>query len=41
MVLAGLSVENYGVQFTYAILAGVLSITSIFVLLTKSLRSKF
>jgi MFS family permease len=41
MVLSGLSVENYGVQFTYAILAGVLSITSIFVLLTKSLRSKF
>jgi MFS family permease len=41
MVLSGLSVENYGVQFTYAVLAGVLSITSIFVLLTKSLRSKF
>jgi MFS family permease len=41
MVLAGLSVENYGVAFTYAILAGVLSLTSIIVLLTKSLRAKF
>ena len=41
MVLSGLSVENYGVAFTYAILAGVLSLTSIIVLLTKSLRAKF
>jgi MFS family permease len=41
MVLAGLSVENYGVNVTYAFLAGVLSITSILVLLTKSLRSNF
>ena len=41
MVLAGLSVENYGVAFSYAILAGVLSLTSIIVLLTKSLRAKF
>ena len=41
MVLAGLSVENLGVNSTYAILAGILSITSILVLLTKSLRSKF
>jgi MFS family permease len=41
MVLAGLSVENYGVNITYAFLAGVLSITSILVLLTKSLRSNF
>jgi MFS family permease len=41
MLLSGLSVENYGVKFTYAILAGVLSFTSIFVLLTKSLRAKF
>jgi MFS family permease len=41
MVLTGLSVENYGVKFTYAILAAVLSFTSIFVLLTKSLRAKF
>jgi predicted MFS family arabinose efflux permease len=41
MVLAGLSVESYGVNATYAVLAGVLSITSILVLLTKSLRSDF
>jgi MFS family permease len=41
MVLTGLSAENYGVKFTYAILAAVLSFTSIFVLLTKSLRAKF
>jgi MFS family permease len=41
MVIAGLSVENYGVNVTYAFLAGVLSITSILVLLTKSLRSNF
>ncbi len=41
MVLTGLSVENYGVKLTYAILAAVLSLTSIFVLLTKSLRAKF
>ncbi len=41
MVLAGLSVENLGVNSTYAILAGILSITSVLVLLTKSLRSKF
>ena len=41
MVLAGLSVENFGVKVTYMVLAGVLSITSILVLLTKSLRSEF
>lgn len=41
MVLAGLSVESYGINATYAVLAGVLSITSILVLLTKSLRSNF
>jgi len=41
MVLAGLSVESYGINATYAVLAGVLSITSILVLLTKSLRSDF
>jgi MFS family permease len=41
MVLAGLYVESYGVNVTYAVLAGVLSITSILVLLTKSLRSDF
>lgn len=41
MVLAGLSVESYGIKATYIVLAGVLSITSILVLLTKSLRSNF
>ena len=41
MVLAGLSVESYGIKTTYIVLVGVLSITSILVLLTKSLRSNF
>lgn len=41
MVLAGLSVESYGIKATYIVSAGVLSITSILVLLTKSLRSNF
>ena len=41
MVLAGISVESYGIKATYIVLAGVLSITSILVLLTKSLRSNF
>jgi len=41
MVLAGLSVESYGIKATYIVLAGVLSITSILVLFTKSLRSDF
>jgi MFS family permease len=41
MVLAGLSVERFGVSATYVVLASVLSITSILVLLTKPLRSKF
>ena len=41
MVLAGLSVEGFGVKTTYVVLAGVLSATSIIVLLTKSLRSEF
>jgi len=41
MVLAGLSVESYGIKATYIVLAGVLSITSILVLLTKALRSDF
>jgi MFS family permease len=41
MVLAGLSVERFGVSATYVVLAGVLSLTSILVLLTKPLRSKF
>jgi MFS family permease len=41
MVLAGLSVESYGIKATYIVLAEVLSITSILVLLTKALRSDF
>lgn len=41
MVLAGLSVESFGVKATYMVLAGVLSMTSILVLITKSLRSEF
>jgi hypothetical protein len=41
MVLAGLSVERFGISATYAFLAGVLSITSVLVLLTKSLRANF
>lgn len=41
MVLAGLSVESFGVTATYIFLASVLSLTSILVLLTKSLRSEF
>lgn len=41
MVLAGLSVENLGVSFTYLVLATILSATAILALLTKSLRSNF
>jgi MFS family permease len=41
MVLAGLSVENYGVSTTYIVLATILSSTAILALLTKSLRSNF
>ena len=41
MVLAGLSVENYGVGNTYLVLAAILSVTSILALLTKSLRTNF
>jgi len=41
MVLAGLSVESYGVRTTYMVLAAILSVTSILALLTKSLRSDF
>jgi MFS family permease len=41
MVLAGLSVESYGVRSTYIVLAIILSVTSILALLTKSLRSNF
>lgn len=41
MVLAGLSVESYGVSSTYIVLAAILSLTAIIALLTKSLRSEF
>ena len=41
MVLAGLSVESFGVRTTYMVLAAILSVTTIFALLTKSLRSDF
>jgi predicted MFS family arabinose efflux permease len=41
MVLAGLSVERFGVGATYLVLAGILSATAVLALLTKSLRSEF
>jgi len=41
MLFSGLSVENYGVNVTYVVLAAILSATSILALLTKSLRSNF
>jgi len=41
MVLAGLSVESFGVSATYIVLAAILSATAILALLTKSLRSDF
>jgi len=41
LVLAGLSVESFGVKTTYIVLAGILSLTTILVLLTKSLRENF
>lgn len=41
MVLAGLSVESFGVSTTYIILAAILSATALLALLTKSLRSNF
>lgn len=41
MVLAGLSVEGWGVGTTYVILAIILASTSLLALLTKSLRSEF
>jgi MFS family permease len=41
MVAAGLSVESFGVGATYIVLAGILSVTAILALLTKSLRSEF
>jgi len=41
MVLAGQSVESFGVSTTYIVLAVILSITAILALQTKSLRSNF
>lgn len=41
MVLAGLSVESFGVSTTYVVLAAILSVTAILALLTKSLGSNF
>jgi len=41
MVLAGLSVESFGVSTTYVVLAAILSVTAILALLTRSLRSNF
>lgn len=41
MVIAGLSVESYGVGNTYLVLAAILSVTSILALTTKSLRANF
>jgi MFS family permease len=41
MVLAGQSVESFGVSTTYVVLAAILSVTAILALLTKSLRSNF
>ena len=41
MVLAGQSVESFGVSTTYIVLAAILSVTAILALLTKSLRSNF
>lgn len=41
MVLTGLSVESFGLNDTYLVLASILSFTALVVLLTKSLRSDF
>ena len=41
MVLAGISVERFGINETYLVLALILSLTSLVVLFTKSLRSNF
>ena len=41
MVLAGISVERFGLSNTYMVLALILSLTSLVVLFTKSLRSNF
>lgn len=41
MVLAGWSVEQFGVAATYLVLAGILSTTAFIVLFTRSLRAEF
>ena len=41
MVLTGLSVERFGLNDTYLILALILAVTAVVVLFTKSLRSNF
>ena len=41
MVLTGLSVERFGLNDTYLILAFILAVTAVVVLFTKSLRSNF
>lgn len=41
MVLAGWSVEQFGVSATYLVLAGILSATALIVLFTRSLRTEF
>lgn len=41
MVLTGLSVERFGLNETYLVLALIISFTALVVLLTKSLRSDF
>lgn len=41
MVLAGWSVEEFGVATTYLVLAGILSATAVIVLFTRSLREAF
>ena len=41
MVITGLSVERFGLNDTYLVLASILSITALLVLFTKSLRSDF
>ena len=41
MVLTGMSVERFGLNDTYLVLASILAFTALIALLTKSLRSEF
>lgn len=41
MVLTGISVERFGLNETYLVLASILALTALIALLTKSLRSEF